>query len=181
LCRRSSNRVPPLLSAAGGAGLRRRAWCRHPSVVTDRQHHLLPRTAVKAAPWTIRYRRHSQNTRRERRCDVALRSARGMLGDPESPPSRVAPRRTWRSSISSCPPTRRPRSTNGHGPRGGPEPDAIILGGPQWARSRTRLNHRRRLPGRQPAGAKRGRRGSLAATEPERTSSLRARLAVSVL
>ena len=41
--RRQPDRAAPVLPAAGGPGLRRRARHPHPGLVTDRRHHLLPR------------------------------------------------------------------------------------------------------------------------------------------
>ena len=52
------DRGPPVLRAAGGPGVRRRARHPHAGVVTDRRHHLLPRRRPRQHPRRPGHRRH---------------------------------------------------------------------------------------------------------------------------
>ena len=106
------DRGAPLLPAARGAGLRRRARHPHPGVVAHRRHHLLPRRPAHQHPAGPGHRRDRAGARQDARAgDAALAPAAGPLGDPEVDQARSASRRTSTSSTSSSPASNSRRST----------------------------------------------------------------------
>ena len=106
------DRGAPLLPAARGPGLRRRARHPHAGLVADRRHHLLPRRRAHQHPRGPGHRRDRRGARQDPGAgDAALAPAAGPLGHPEVDQARTASPRTSTSSTSSSPPTSWPRST----------------------------------------------------------------------
>ena len=87
------DRGPPLLRAARGPGVRRRARHPDPGLVAHRRHHLLPRRRPRQHPRGPGHRRHRQGPRQERRrrsccdgtCSRAARSSRSRRSRAASP------------------------------------------------------------------------------------------------
>ena len=88
------DRGPPLLPAARGAGLRRRARHPHPGLVADRRHHVLPRrrhSSTLEDPMILP-RSPTTHGKTAGPGDAALAPAAGPLGHPEvdASPERIA-------------------------------------------------------------------------------------------
>ena len=148
---REPDRGAPLLPAARGAGVRRRA--RHPDagVVADRRHHLLPRRQPRQHAGGPGDRRDRRGARQDAGAgDAALAPAGGPLGDPQVDQAaphrrelrrlrlRADRRRAGRHRRARHRPARRPRAGRDHPrePSAGrsPRPDAGPAGRPaEWS------------------------------------------------